>query len=344
MPLFGQIMPNVQVTPNTCAPEARRLSPRRENLRVSLLAYNELCVFEYGIGLEVFGIPRPEFDHWYELTIVAAEPGPLKAIGNITVLPDAGLEQLPESNVVIVPGWRDAFAEVPNDLIDALNAAYTCGAKIASICSGAFVLAAAGLLDGKRATTHWCYAGILAERFPKIQVEPDVLYIEDKSVFNSAGSAASLDLCLHIVRKDYGAECANTVARRLVLPSHRDGGQKQFLAAPVPHELGGRISPLLDKIRATPDQLWPVSRMAEVTGLTRRTFQRKFLAATGKTPLTWLTETRVAHAADLLETTDLTINSITKASGFRSSETFRREFRRLRGTVPSLYRNKFRHD
>ncbi len=341
MPVFGHIMPNVQNAPETDGSVTSHLPANRDNLRVSLLAYDGLCAFEYGIGLEVFGLPRPEFDRWYDLTTVAAEPGPLRAIGGISVLPDAGIEQISKANVVIVPGWRSAHATVPNDLIEVLKAAHSNGAKVASICSGAFVLAAAGLLDGKRATTHWRYAEILADRYPKVQVEPNVLYVDDQSVLTSAGSAAGLDLCLHIVRQDFGAEFANTVARRLVLPAHRDGDQQQFLTAPVPHELGGRISPLLDKIRATPDQHWPLSRMADVAGLTPRTFQRKFHATTGKTPLAWLTKTRVAHAADLLEVTDLSLSSVAQASGFGSSETFRREFRRLRGASPSQYRNMF---
>lgn len=321
---------------------ADQLPASRENLRVSLLAYDGLCAFEYGIGLEIFGLARPEFDRWYELTTVAIEPGPLRAIGGISVVPDSGLEQVSQANIIIVPGWRDAHAPVPSDLIDALKAAYANGAKVASICSGAFVLAAAGLLNGKRATTHWRYAEILAEKYPDVRVEPNVLYIDDQSVLTSAGSAAGLDLCLHIVRQDFGAEFANSVARRLVLPAHRDGGQQQFLTTPVPHELGGRISPLLDKIRAKPEQHWPISRMAETAGLTPRTFQRKFRASTGKTPLAWLTETRVTRAAELLEITDLPLSKVVQASGFGSSETFRREFRCLRGTSPSKYRKMFR--
>jgi AraC family transcriptional activator FtrA len=300
-----------------------------------------LCAFEYGIGLEVFGLPRPEFEQWYTLTTVAVEPGPLRAIGGIQVVADAGLDQLSKADVILIPGWRDAHSLVPQELVAALRAAYRNGARIASICSGAFVLAAAGLLDGKRATTHWRYANILARKHPNIQVEPDVLYIEDQSILTSAGSAAGLDLCLHIVRQDYGAAVANTVARRLVLPAHRDGGQQQFLAAPVLHERGGRIAPLLDLIRKNPDQQWTVSRMADVAGLTARTFVRKFKEATGQTPLVWLTKTRVSHAADLLETTDIALHKVSKLSGFGSGETFRREFKRQRGTSPSKYRNMF---
>lgn len=337
-------MPNAHYSLKTEPNSPEKIQSDTEKHHVCLLAYDGLCAFEYGIGLEVFGLPRPEFKEWYELTIVAAEPGPLRAMGGINVMPEAGLDQLSKASVIVVPGWRDAHAPVPQELIESLKTAYANGTRIASICSGAFVLAAAGLLDGKRATTHWRYAGILAEKYPKIQVEPDILYIDDQSILTSAGSAAGLDLCMHIVRQDFGAEMANSVARRLVLPAHRDGGQRQFLTAPVPHEKGGRIAPLLDKIRANPEQNWPVSRMADVAGLTPRTFLRKFRETTGQTPLPWLTGTRIAHAADLLETTDIALNDVVQLSGFGSGETFRREFRRIRGTSPSRYRKMFRQN
>ena len=341
MPIYGHIMPKVvrasqEIDECSVPAQLNRHAPL-----VCILAYDGLCAFEYGIGLEVFGIPRPEFEQWYKLTIVAAETGPLRAIGGINVVAEAGLDQLSQADVILVPGWRDADASVPQDLIAALNAAHRNGARIASICSGAFVLAAAGLLDGKRATTHWRYADILAQKYPTVQVEPDVLYIEDQSIFTSAGSAAGLDLCLHIVRQDYGAAVANTVARRLVLPAHRDGGQQQFLAVPVSNERGGRIAPLLDLIRRNPGQKWTVTRMADVSGLAPRTFVRKFREATGQTPLVWLIAARVSHAADLLETTDIPLNNVIIRSGFGSGETFRREFRKIRGTSPSKYRIMF---
>lgn len=341
MPIYGHIMPK-SVRANQESDDCSVPAPLdRHNPLVCLLAYDGLCAFEYGIGLEVFGLPRPEFEQWYKLTTVAAETGPLRAIGGINVVAEAGLDQLSQADVILVPGWRDADASVPQDLIVALNTAHRNGARIASICSGAFVLAAAGLLDGKRATTHWRYADILAQKYPTVRVEPDVLYIEDQSILTSAGSAAGLDLCLHIVRQDYGAAVANTVARRLVLPAHRDGGQQQFLAAPVSDERGGRIAPLLDQIRSNPGQRWTLPRMADVAGLAPRTFVRKFRETTGQTPLVWLTAARVSHAADLLETTDIPLSNVIKRSGFGSGETFRREFRKLRGTSPSKHRSMF---
>lgn len=311
---------------------------RRAAPLVGLIAYDGLCAFEYGIGLEVFGLPRPEFDRWYDLAIVAAEPGPLGAIGGLSVATKDGLDRLTEADVVIVPGWRGTDAPVPRPLSEALSAAHARGARIASICSGAFVLAAAGLLDGRRATTHWRYAEALARARPAARVEPDVLYVVDGRIMTSAGSAAGIDLCLHIVRQDFGERVANAVARRLVLPAHRDGAQPQVLGRPVAHERGGRIAPLLDRMRASPGEPWPVHRMADVAGLTRRTFARRFWDATGQTPLVWLRTMRLDQACDALRQPGRAVNEVAVAAGFGSAETFRREFRRHHGVSPSEFR------
>jgi len=208
--------------------------------------YDGLCTFEFGIGVEVFGLSRPEFDCWYRFQTVAVENGPLRATGGVTIKATHDLNALSEADLILVPGWRGVDSPVPKQLTAALRKAHDRGARVASICSGVFVLAAAGLLDGRRATTHWRYVGALQLRHPAIEVDADVLYIDDGSVLTSAGSAAGLDLCLHIVRCDWGAARANSVARRLVLPAHRDGGQRQFIQTPVPRVRGGRIAPLLD--------------------------------------------------------------------------------------------------
>lgn len=305
---------------------------------VCLATYDGLCAFEYGIALEVFGLPRPEFHRWYDLAIVAAEPGPLRAMGGLSVVAEHGLECLSEADVVIVPGWRGPDAPVPCDLSEALQAAYARGARIASICSGAFVLAAAGLLDGRRATTHWRYTEALARARPAAHVEPDVLYVVDGRVMTSAGSAAGIDLCLHIVRQDFGVRVANAVARRLVLPAHRDGAQPQVLSAPVAHERGGRIAPLLDRMRTSPGEPWPVHRMADVAGLTRRTFARRFRDATGQTPLAWLRTMRLNYARDALRQPGAAVGEVAVAAGFGSAGTFRREFRKHHGVSPSEFR------
>jgi AraC family transcriptional activator FtrA len=308
---------------------------------ICLLAYDGLCTFEFGIGVEVFGLPRPEFERWYRFRTVAVEPGPLRAAGGVTVEADHDLALLKHASLILVPGWRGADAPVPDDLVAALRAAHANGARMASICSGTFVLAAAGLLDGRRATTHWRYLDQLRERFPDVVVEPDVLFVDEGDVLTSAGSAAGLDLCLHIVRRDFGTAHANAVARRLILPAQREGGQKQYVAAPVPRERGGRIAPLLDAMRAAMDEAWSLERMAREAGLSRRTMSRRFVEATGHTPLSWLTRARVARAAELLESGSGSLADIAAACGFGSQETFRREFHRLRGTTPSRHRRAF---
>ncbi|MEL7044334.1 MAG: transcriptional regulator FtrA [Pseudomonadota bacterium] len=308
---------------------------------VCVLAYDGLCTFEFGIGTEVFALPRPEFRRWYRFQTVAAEPGPLAAVGGISIRADTGLEGLESASLVLVPGWRGCDAAVPEKLIAALRAAHARGARLASICSGVFVLAAAGLLDRRRATTHWRYAERLAAQYPTVEVLPDVLYVDDGDVLTSAGSAAGIDLCLHIVRNDFGAEYANAVARRLVLPTHRDGGQRQFVPAPVPRARGARIGPLLDRIRERLDEPWPIKRMAGEAGMSARTFARRFGEATGCTPLAWLTATRVSRAAELLESSDSPLADIATTCGFGSLETFRREFRSARGVSPSRHRAQF---
>ncbi|NJM81446.1 MAG: helix-turn-helix domain-containing protein [Tabrizicola sp.] len=302
---------------------------------VCLIAYDGLCAFEYGICLEVFGLPRPEFAHWYDLAIIAGEPGPLRSIGGLSVSAEDGLDRLMDADVVLVPGWRGVDSPVPRDLTEALCAVHARGARVASICSGAFVLAAAGLLDGRRATTHWRYANALSKACPQARIDPSILYTDDRGVMTSAGSAAGIDLCLHIVRQDFGVAVANAVARRLVLPAHRDGAQPQILAMPVPHEKGGRIAPLLDHMRARPDESWSVIRMAEVSGLSRRTFARRFKDATGRTPLVWLTQMRTDEARNILESTNMQVADVASSVGFHSVEAFRRAFRARHGISPS---------
>ena len=327
-------------------PFTARNVPNRSDIRpetraplVCVLAYDGLCAFEYGVALEVFGLPRPEFSRWYDFAVVAAEPGPLRALGGISVTGDGELDLLERADVVVVPGWRGPEHSVPERLGAALRLAHERGARLASICSGAFVLAATGLLDGRRATTHWRYAEALASRHPSVEVVADVLYVVNGRVMTSAGSAAGLDLCLHIVRQDFGVDVANAVARRLVLPAHRDGTQPQILVRPVVHELGGRIAPLLDRMRTNPEQAWSVARMADAAGFSRRTFARRFQDATGQTPRAWLASVRAAYAGDLLQRSDLSLLEVARASGFRSASTFRREIGRIHGQPPSALKS-----
>ncbi|MDO6726822.1 transcriptional regulator FtrA [Cognatishimia sp. 1_MG-2023] len=308
---------------------------------VCALAYDGLCTFEFGIAVELFALPRPEFENWYRFATVKADAGPIRAVGGITIDAQYDLGMLKAASLIIIPGWRGADTPVPEDLCAALRAAYENGARVASICSGVFVLAAAGLLDGKSATTHWRYTDKLAERYPQINVDPDVLFVEGDRVFTSAGSAAGLDLGLHIIRQDFGAQVASSVARRLVLPAQRDGGQRQFVPRPEPKaRIGSSLAALQDRIRASIDEEWPVERMAGAAGTSGRTLARRFHEEAGTTPLNWLKVERVSRAAELLENGAIPLSDVWEVCGFGSAETFRREFRKTMGVPPVRYRER----
>ena len=224
-------------------------------------------------------------------------------------------------------------------MLDALRAAHGRGARVVSLCAGAFVLAGAGLLDGRRATTHWMFADLLAREHPDIDVDRSVLYVEDDGIFTAAGTAAGIDLCLHLVRLDLGVEAANQVARRMVVPPHRDGGQAQYIAAPLP--AGGpadTLAPLLDWMVEHLDEPLVIADLAQRASMSERTFARRFVAATGETPLQWLLAQRVLHARHLLETTDLSVDLVANACGFATAAGLRTHFQRQVGTSPTAYR------
>lgn len=308
---------------------------------VCAIAYDGLCTFEFGIAVELFALPRPEFDHWYRYATVKAEAGPIRGTGGITIVAEDDLDMLHDASLIVVPGWRGADAPVPAALCAALQSAHARGTRIASICSGVFVLAAAGLLDGKTATTHWRYTDLLANRFPNVTVDPDVLFIEGDGIYTSAGSAAGLDLGLHIIRQDFGAKAAASVARRLVLPTQRDGGQRQFVPRPEPKtRVGSSLGVLQDHIRTSIDQDWPIARMARCAGTSNRTLARRFHEETGSTPMHWLKAERVSRAAELLENNRMSLSDVWQACGFGSAETFRREFRKMMGVAPIKYRER----
>lgn len=312
-----------------------------KNPLVCALAYDGLCTFEFGIAVELFALSRPEFENWYRFATVKAEAGPIRAVGGITVDAQDDLDLLKDASLIIVPGWRGADTPVPEDLCAALWAAHDNGARVASICSGVFVLAAAGLLDGQTATTHWRYTDTLAQRYPQINVDPDVLFVEGDRVFTSAGSAAGLDLGLHIIRQDFGAQVAASVARRLVLPAQRDGGQRQFVPRPEPKaRVGSSLAALQDRIRASIDEEWPVDRMARAAATSGRTLARRFHEETGTTPLNWIKMERVSRAAELLENGTIPLTDVWEICGFGSAETFRREFRKTMGVPPMRYRER----
>jgi AraC family transcriptional regulator, transcriptional activator FtrA len=324
-------------------PKRKRRAAPLPNQLVVALAYDGLCTFEFGVAVEIFGLPRPEMGaNWYRFAVAAIEPGPLSAAGGIRIAVDGGLSLIERAGTIVVPGWRGADQPVPPRLCRALRRAHERGARLLSFCSGVFVLAATGLLDGRRATTHWRYAERLARDYPHISVVPDVLYVDEGSLLTAAGSAAAIDLSLHLIRRDWGAAAANSVARRLVVPAHRDGGQAQFIEAPVPEAReGGRLGRVLDGIRAEPARSATIGAMAHEAGMSRRTFLRRFKASTGTTPGAWVTSARIARARDLLASSEYGIDEIAAEAGFGSAATLRHHFRRQMRLSPSDYRRRF---
>ncbi|VEB97819.1 Uncharacterized response regulatory protein SA0215 [Cedecea lapagei] len=320
-----------------------KLSANPDSPLVVALAYDGLCTFEFGVAVEVFGLPRPEMgENWYRFAVAGIETGELRAMGGIRLAVDGGLPLLTKASLIIVPGWRGIDEPVPETLVEALKAAHMRGARIMSICSGVFVLAAAGLLKGKRATTHWRYTSALQARYPDIEVIPDVLYLDNGDVLTSAGSAAGIDLCLYLVRRDFGAAAANSVARRLVVQPHRDGGQAQFIEQAVPVEYEGeRFAPLFDYLQRTLSSQHSVASLASFVGMSPRTFLRRFEAATGVTPARWLLQTRLKRCRELLENSALSIELIAEQTGFGSAATLRHHFRKHLHTSPGAYRNSF---
>jgi AraC family transcriptional activator FtrA len=310
--------------------------------RVVALAYDGLCTFEFGCTVELFALPRPELTvPWYEFAVCAAERGPLRALGGLLLTGAGGLKLLERADTIVVPGWRRIEERPPEALLAALARAHRRGARLCSICSGVFVLAAAGVLDGRRATTHWKYAGALASRYPLIRVEPNALYVDEGQVITSAGSAAGLDMLLHLVRRDFGAGVANQVAQRLVVAPHREGGQAQFVPRPVASDERGRLARLLDWIRAHPEARHTLSSLAARAAMSTRTLQREFRAATGQSPYEWIVGERIARARELLESTALAPEGIAERVGIGSVESLRHHFRRRLGTTPARYRARF---
>ncbi|GIE60932.1 transcriptional regulator GlxA family with amidase domain [Actinoplanes octamycinicus] len=307
---------------------------------VAVAATDGMLHFELALAYEVFGsrpdaVPAP----WYEVRVCGDAP---VRLGRFVVEPDAGLDGLAGADTVIVPGVADVDAAPPAGLVEAVRAAHAAGARVVSLCTGAFVLAAAGLLDGLSATTHWAHTRQLAERFPRVRVDPDVLYVDNGRVLTSAGKAAAMDLCLHLVRLDHGPAVANVVARRLVVPPHRSGGQAQFVMTPVPQRDGHPLSALLPWVMARLDEPLTVEDLARRANLSSRQLARQFQAVTGTTPLRWLLTQRVRRAQELLESTDDSVEVIAVAAGMGTATTLRRHFQRTMGVPPDTYRRTFR--
>lgn len=319
---------------------------RRRQHTVAALVTGRVAPFELGVPCEVFGFDRSELvDPWYGFFIAAVEPGPLDTGMGFTIHTPHGLADLRRADTIILPAWHDVHGVPPEPMLDALRSAHERGVRLLSVCSGAFVLAHAGLLDGRRATTHWMYTDLLAEQFPEVDVDPGVLYVDDGDILTSAGTAAGIDLCLHVVRLDHGAEVANAVARRMVVPPHRDGGQAQFVETPVSAQPGD--DPLLATLDWAIEHLHQplsVELLAHRATMSPRTFARRFRAVTGTTPLQWILRQRVLLAQRMLESTDEPIELIAQHCGFGSAAALRTHFGRVLDTSPMSYRRAFRQE
>ncbi|WP_406326795.1 helix-turn-helix domain-containing protein [Streptomyces sp. NBC_00203] len=307
---------------------------------VALAVTDGMLHYELSVAVEIFGSDLTHIvDPWYDFALCGNAP---VRVDRFRLEPDHGLDHLAHADTVIVPGWADTDREPPPELVEAVRAAHAAGARVASLCTGAFVLGAAGLLDGRRATTHWAHTRELARRHPAATVDPDVLYVDNGDVLTSAGKAAAMDLCLHLVRLDHGSANANKIARRLVIPPHRDGGQAQFIATPLPAPGNHPLSELFPWALERLDQPLTVEDLARQARMSSRHLGRHFKHLTGTTPLQWLHTQRIRHAQELLETTNATVDTIAVATGMGTATTLRRHFHRSIGVPPDTYRRTFR--
>ncbi|RAJ69781.1 transcriptional regulator GlxA family with amidase domain [Streptomyces sp. Amel2xB2] len=327
----------------------RKLAARRRREIVSVLLFSGGPIFESSIPLSVFGIDRQDAGvPRYRLLVCAGEDGPLRTTGGLQLSAPYGLDALSRAGTVVVPAWRSITQPPPAAALDALRRAHEEGARLVGLCTGAFVLAAAGLLDGRPATTHWMYAPTLAKRYPSVHVDPRELFVDDGDILTSAGTAAGIDLCLHVVRTDHGTEAAGALARRLVVPPRRGsgaetGGHPRHLDRSLPEEMGA--DPLAEVVAWALEHLheqFDVETLAARAYMSRRTFDRRFRSLTGSAPLQWLITQRVLQAQRLLETSDYSVDEVAGRCGFRSPVALRGHFRRQLGSSPAAYRAAYR--
>jgi transcriptional regulator GlxA family with amidase domain len=302
--------------------------------RVAVFALPDVVVFDLATPFQLLGRD-------YEMTLCATEPGPVQTTSGFPVVASHGLDALAEAGTIVVPGFDPKEWPPPREALDALRTAHARGARVASICTGAFALGAAGLLDGRRATTHWRYAAQLAALCPQAQIDPGVLYVDEGDLLTSAGVAAGIDLCLHLLRRDHGVAAANAAARHTVVAPHRSGGQAQFIERAVPPSDDGSLEGTRAYALARLDEPFTVAQLARHACTSERTFNRRFRQETGTTPLRWLHAQRVDHARRLLETSDLPVETVAQRCGFGSAAILRQHFRRATSTTPTAYRRTF---
>jgi len=311
---------------------------------VGALVVDGLAMFEFGVVCEVFGIDRtddgvPAFD--FRVVAPTAGAAIQSGIPGVEIRAPYGLDALADVDLVAVPATviRDEYDPA---VLDAIRAAHARGATIVSVCSGVFVLAAAGILDGRTVTTHWRHADELARRYPNLVVDPDVLFVDEGDIVTSAGTAAGIDACLHIVRRELGGAVATAIARRMVVPPQRDGGQRQYIPQPVPECSDDSLRLVLEWVQSTLADDHTVDSLAARALMSPRTFARRFAAETGTTPMRWLAGQRVMHAQVLLEDSDLDVEEVARECGFGSAALLRHHFRRAVGVAPADYRASFR--
>jgi transcriptional regulator GlxA family with amidase domain len=312
---------------------------------VAVVALDGFSPFELAVPCEVFGSDRTDEGlPGYDFAVVAGEPGPLRSDVGFILQTDAGLERLAEADLVVVPAPSDercAQSDWPEPLLAALRAVVARGGRVMSVCTGAFVLGAAGLLEGRVCTTHWRHARQLGIMYPAARVDPSVLYVDEDEVITSAGTAAGIDACLHLVRKEQGSRVANAIARRMVVPPHRDGGQAQFVERPVAAPSCDTLADVIEWMQSNLDQHMSVTELASLAAMSPRTFARRFVQETGTTPQRWLTGQRILLAEQLLEETDQTVDLIAERAGFGNATALRHHFRAWRATTPHSYRRLF---
>jgi AraC family transcriptional activator FtrA len=307
---------------------------------IVILAYEGVNVFELGMALEVFELANLDQSR-YRIIVCSERLGCAINAGPLQIISNSDKSMIKHAHTIIVPGWIDVNLPPPQFVIDVLSKAYQAGIRLASICSGVFLLASAGALEYRKAAVHWAQADLLARRFPKIQVDQNVLYVDEGNILTSAGRAAGLDMCLHILRKDCGGDVMRNVARRLVIPAHREGGQTQF----IPQLETGPINLLAELcvwLRQNLHKKHSIDNMAKRAHMSKRTFVRQFYKSTNSTPVEWLVQERLAYARQLLEDSRLTINDISSKCGFGSADAFRQHFRSKLGTSPGQYRSLFK--
>lgn len=309
--------------------------------RVVALVLPPQSTFELACAAEVFGVRRPGLPSRYEFAVCAERPGAVPTLAGYDMLVGEGLAALDTAQTVVVPGWHGRDEPAPPAVLDAVRQAHARGSRIVAICSGAFLLAQAGLLDHRRATTHWRLADELAARFPRVEVEPDTLYVDLGDVATSAGTAAGIDLCLHLARADHGAAYAAHIARHMVMPPHREGGQLQYRTAPAAHQPAESLAPVLDWAAERLHEPLTVDDLAARAAISPRTLARRFGDQLGVSPGRWLLQQRVAAARALLEETGLPVEAIAARVGLSSAANLRRRFHAIVRSTPAAYRRSF---